>query len=115
MFMSCSFQQVQESLRDIAKNIPQHQETLIAALIQDSEAHMQDIMAERTSEEKVSFEKVSEQNIIADKAPGYTMAKRTSEEDTVVEKTLDIDIRKEKSAKDILRKKEEAESKANIV
>lgn len=112
---SQQLEQVQESLRDIAKNIPQHQKTLIASLIQDSEAHMQDIMAERTSEEKVSFEKVSEQNIIADKAPGYTMAKRTSEEDTVVEKTLDIDIRKEKSAKDILRKKEEAESKANIV
>ncbi|XP_047495587.1 uncharacterized protein LOC125043516 isoform X2 [Penaeus chinensis] len=82
---SQQLQQVQESLRDIAKNIPQHQEKLIAALIQESKARVQDIMAERNTEEKVSFEKISEQNIIAEKASDYIMAKRTSEEDIAVE------------------------------
>lgn len=111
---SQQLQQVQESLRDIAENIPQHQEKLITALIQESDAHVQNIMAETTSEEKVGLEKTPEQNIIAEKASSHT-TKRTAEEKNNKERTLDIDIRTERTTKDILRSKEEAETKADIL
>lgn len=111
---SQQLQQVQESLRDIAENIPQHQEKLITALIQESDAHVQNIMAETTSEEKVGLDKSPEQNIIAEKASSHT-AKRTAEDKNNKERTLDIDIRTERTTKDILRSKEEAETKADIL
>ncbi|XP_042887585.1 uncharacterized protein LOC122263244 [Penaeus japonicus] len=83
---SQQLQQVLELLQGIAINIPQHQEKLMAAFIQDSEAHIQDIISEKTSEQGVKVEGTLEQG---GKVEG------TSEQDILLERASEEDIRVE--------------------